>query len=137
MRKDTALRVLALVSLLPSALAAMVCYDIASPMHPEILTPVDCWPDPQCSTHSRSRYIKRGMYDDIIARHLEARANSGKTPSSGGPGNSPSPGGNGGQSSPSDKGGQSSPGGGGNGGSTGPDDSPPGNSGTQSDPGGK
>lgn len=45
MRKSTAVRVLHLISLLPPALAAIVCYDISSPMHPEILTPVDCWSD--------------------------------------------------------------------------------------------
>jgi len=45
MRKSTALRVLYLISLLPPALAALTCYDITSPMHPEILTPVDCWAD--------------------------------------------------------------------------------------------
>lgn len=52
MRKPTALRILQLLSLLPAGLAALVCYDIASPMHPEILTPVeDCW----CFT-TQSRY---------------------------------------------------------------------------------
>jgi len=45
MRISTALRVLHLISLLPPALAALVCYDITSPLHPEILTPVDCWGD--------------------------------------------------------------------------------------------
>jgi hypothetical protein len=45
MRKSTALRVLHLFSLLPSTLAQVICYDIASPMHPEILTPVNCWQD--------------------------------------------------------------------------------------------
>jgi hypothetical protein len=43
MHKATALRVLQLFSLLPATLASVVCYDIASAMHPEILTPVDCW----------------------------------------------------------------------------------------------
>ena len=43
MRKSTALRLLHLLSLLPSSLAAIVCYDLTSPMHPEILIPVDCW----------------------------------------------------------------------------------------------
>lgn len=122
----------------------MVCYDIASPMHPEILTPVDCWPDPPSS--SRSRYIKRGMYDDIIARHLEARANPGKGPSSGGPGNAPSPGGDGGQpaqndkasqSTPDTKGGQPSPGGGKGEGPSPPVDSPSVGSGNPRIPGGK
>jgi hypothetical protein len=45
MRKSTALRVLSLISLLPPALAAVVCYDIKSPMRPDLLTPVDCWQD--------------------------------------------------------------------------------------------
>jgi hypothetical protein len=43
MRKSTALRVFHLLSLLPSSLAALVCYDIASPMAPSALIPVDCW----------------------------------------------------------------------------------------------
>lgn len=44
MRKSTALRILALLPLLPAGLADLVCYDIASPMHPEILIPVEnCW----------------------------------------------------------------------------------------------
>ena len=41
-------------SLLPSTLTAMVCYDIVSPMHPEVLTPVDCWP-----TATHNSLIKR------------------------------------------------------------------------------
>jgi hypothetical protein len=44
MRKSTALRILSLLPLLPAGLADFVCYDIASPMHPEILIPVEnCW----------------------------------------------------------------------------------------------
>lgn len=46
MRKQTALRLLHLLSLLPSSLAALVCYDLTSPMHPEILVPVNCWSNP-------------------------------------------------------------------------------------------
>src|SRR5579862_6527822 len=45
MRISTALRLLHLISLLPPALATVICYDITSPMHPEILTPVNCWTD--------------------------------------------------------------------------------------------
>lgn len=44
MRGKSPFRLLLLVSLFPSTLGGMVCYDIVSPMHPEILTPVDCWP---------------------------------------------------------------------------------------------
>src|SRR3981189_37013 len=45
MQKSTALRLLHLISLLPPTLATVICYDITSPMHPEILTPVNCWSD--------------------------------------------------------------------------------------------
>lgn len=68
MRKKIALRLLHLFSLLPSTLAAMVCYDIISPMHPEVLTPVDCWP---ASLHSSS--IKRGMNKGLFPREIQAK----------------------------------------------------------------
>lgn len=68
MREKTALRVLYLFSLLPSPLAAMVCYDILSPMHPEILTPVDCW-----SATPHSSLTKRGR-NGIFARDPHAQA---------------------------------------------------------------
>lgn len=46
----------------------MVCYDIISPMHPEILTPVDCWP---ATPHSS--LIKRRR-NGIYARDPHVRA---------------------------------------------------------------
>lgn len=43
MRRAAALRVLYLFSLLPPALASIVCYDHTSAMHPEVRSPANCW----------------------------------------------------------------------------------------------
>ena len=68
MRKKSVLQLLHVVSLLPSTLAAMVCYDIVSPMHPEVLTPVDCWP-----TTSYNSLIKRATNKRISLHELQGR----------------------------------------------------------------
>ena len=68
MRKKIALRLLHLFSLLPSTLAAMVCYDIVAPMHPEVLTPVDCWPSNQHSSLMRREIVKGVQESDILVR---------------------------------------------------------------------
>lgn len=96
-----------LFSLLLSSLAAMVCYDIVSPMHPEVLTPVDCWP---AATHSS--LIKRVTNKGIsfhehsgrvsLTQHLHQLDSRAKAPSDhardpgsdpkSSPGSSPDPG---------------------------------------------
>ena len=63
MRQDTALRILYAFTLLPSALASVICYDLQQPMHPEIIVPVDCWST--FAPASRSRDKKgAGAHDD-------------------------------------------------------------------------
>lgn len=72
MRRKTALRLLAFVAFLPTSLAAMVCYDIVSPMHPEILVPVKCWPDHLTSTSHCSEIKKT----PIVARANQNQGNN-------------------------------------------------------------
>jgi len=59
MRINSALRVLSLLPLLPSSLAALVCYDLVSPRHPDIQSPVNCWPENVVSYNYPSRLRKR------------------------------------------------------------------------------
>ena len=76
MHKGGALRVLHLLSLLPSALASMLCYDSTSAMHPGVRTPVDCWPPSQRQTTRRSPgdALLNG-YGNVAPRELHIRVN--------------------------------------------------------------
>jgi|SRR5579862_3073686 len=82
MHKSTAVRILYLLPLLPAGLAEIVCYDIASPMHPEILTPVEnCWCLSSGSTGPSQGYS--------AASHSKDKGGHAPAPAHGSPGDKP------------------------------------------------